>query len=260
MSESTTSTTNLPPGSTFLRRTVLVVVSVFAAWQIFATFLWIAPASGLRQIVPGNLLHEYMIPMQGQSWSVFAPEPINGEYRLQVRAEVTEGGVTRTTDWVDATAAELSMLTHNLTPPRAGVQASGVASDFKGAFDSLSEEQQEVAALGFYEGHDWRDRLEDGLDAHGNQAAVEDYMAAERVATAYATQVAYAMWGENVDHIQFIASRQNVVPFGERNDPDAERPPVQSAPLGWRGLIEEPGQSRENFARTFRAAVEASGQ
>jgi len=239
---------------------VLVVVAIFAAWQIFATFLWIAPASGLRQIVPGDLLRSYMIPMQGQSWSVFAPEPINGDYRLQVRAEVTENGTTRTTDWVDATAAELSMLTHNLAPPRAAIQSSELASRFKGAFDELSEEQQEVAALGFYQGDDWRERLSDGLAAAGDQAVAGRYIEAERTALAYSTQVAYAMWGDGVDHVQFVVSRQNVIPFAQRNDPDAERPAVQPAPLGWRGTLEEPGQSRENFARVFRTAVEESGQ
>lgn len=238
----------------------MVVVSIFAAWQIFATFLWIAPASGLREGVPGDLLREYMIPLQGQSWSVFAPAPINGDYRLQVRAEVTENGTTRETEWVDATAAELSMLTHNLTPPRAAIQSSVLASRVKGAYDELSDEQQDVAALGFYDGESWRDRLEDGLLVHGNPAAVEEYMAAERAGVAYATQVAYAMWGEKVEHVQFVTSRQNVVPFSQRNDPDAERPPVDAAPLGWRGPIEEQGQSRENFARTFRDAVEASDQ
>src|SRR5699024_61154 len=77
---------------------------------------------------------------------------------------------------------------------------------------------------------------------------------------AYATQVAYAMWGKNVQQVQYIVSRQNVIPFEERNDPEAERPEVQSAPTGWRATITEPGQSQQRFAEIFLAGVEASGQ
>src|SRR5690625_6020841 len=33
---------------------------------LFATFLWIAPSSALRDVVPGNALQSYMIPMFGQ--------------------------------------------------------------------------------------------------------------------------------------------------------------------------------------------------
>ncbi|HLS63263.1 MAG TPA: DUF5819 family protein, partial [Ruania sp.] len=126
---------------TTLRRVLVLLGVFFTAWHIFATFLWIAPGSGLRQVVPGNLLHDYMIPMHGQSWSVFAPNPINGDYRLQVRAVVGEGEEATETEWVDATAAELTMLTHNLFPPRASITAMDVASRFKGAYDDLNEAQ-----------------------------------------------------------------------------------------------------------------------
>ena len=245
---------------TTLRRVLILLGVFFTAWHIFATFLWIAPGSGLRQVVPGTLLHDYMIPMHGQSWSVFAPNPINGDYRLQVRAVVGEGEEATETEWVDATAAELTMLTHNLFPPRASITAMDVASRFKGAYDDLNEAQQDVVALGYYDGADWRDRLQAALLEHGNASAVMDYMDAERLADAYATQVAYAMWGQEVQQVQFIVSRQNVVPFAERNDPDAERPSVQPAPTGWRGLVVEPGQSQERFAEIFLAGVQESGQ
>lgn len=243
-----------------IRPTVIIVAIAFTAWHIFATFLWIAPPSGLRQVVPGDLLTRYMIPLNGQSWSVFAPEPINGDYRLQVRANVVEHGDTVTTEWVDATAAEMSMLTRNLAPPRAAIQAGQLASRFKGAYDNLNEDQQYVVQLGYYEGNDWRDRLAEALNDYGNHVSVDRYIEMERLVDAYATQVAYALWGDDVVHVQFVISRQNVIPFAQRNNPDAERPAVQPAPTGWRGLVEVPGQSRENFADIFRAAVEQSGQ
>ena len=245
---------------TTVKRVVMLLLVFFTAWHIFATFLWIAPSSGLRQVVPGTILHDYMIPMQGQSWSVFAPNPINGDYRIQVRAVISDDGTEVETDWVDATAAETTMLTHNLFPPRAAVTSIQVAANFKGAYDELNEEQQDVVALGYYDGDDWRDRLKTALLAHGNESAVMHYMERSRITGAYATQVAYATWGENVEQVQYIVSRQNVIPFEQRNDPDAERPSVQPAPTGWRGTTVEPGQSQEDFADIFRAGMEESGQ
>jgi hypothetical protein len=245
-----------------LRRLVLAIVVLFTAWHVFASFLWIAPPSGLRQAVPGSLLQQYMIPMFGQSWSVFAPEPINGDFRLQVRAVVPDeaGGEAEATDWVDATAAELSMLTHNLTPPRAAIQSTEIASQLFNAFNKLSTEQQDVVALGYYEGGaaDWSGRLEEALLATGEDGPARTYLEAEQLVTAYSTQVAHAMWGEDVQQVQFIVSRQNVIPFESRHDPNAERPAVQPAPTGWRGPIVRDGQSQEAFAEVFLRAVEAA--
>lgn len=261
--EAMASTGDAPPEHsrlTTLKRVVILLLVFFTAWHIFASFLWIAPYSGLRQAVPGKMLESYMIPMFGQSWSVFAPNPINGDYRIQVRAVVVEDGTEIETEWVDATEAEVTMLTHNLFPPRAAATSIQVASNFKSAYDELNDEQQDVVALGYYEGDDWRDRMKTALLAHGNENAVMHYMERSRITGAYATQVAYAMWGESVKQVQYIVSRQNVIPFDERNNPDAERPAVQSAPTGWRGTIVEPGQSQERFAEIFLAGVEESGQ
>lgn len=201
-----------------------------------------------------------MIPMFGQSWSVFAPNPINGDYRLEIRATILEDGEPVQTDWIDATTADLTMHMYRLFPARAGMVSTDVASRFKGAWDALNDDQKEIVELGYYKGDDWRDRMEEALRAHGNIGAVERYMEMERIAVAYSTQVAYALWGDDVQHIQFLASRQNVIPYAQRNDPDAVRPGVQPVPVGWRGMIELEGQSRENFANTFLRGFENSGQ
>lgn len=237
-----------------LRRAVVVVLALLAAWQIFASFLWIAPPSGVRQLVPGNLLHGYMIPLQGQSWSVFAPAPINGDYRLQVRAWVSGKDDAYATPWVDATAVELTMFTHHLFPPRAAIQSTELASRFKGAYDKLNADHKVIVKLGYFDGDDWQQRLEKKLDSYGAEANVAAYLKQEHMIDAYATQVAYAMWGDDVTRVQWVVSRRNVVPFAERNDDDVERPDPQIALTGWRGLVEEKGQSREHFRQVFRDA------
>lgn len=83
------------------------------------------------------------------------------------------------------------------------------------------------------------------------------YMAEEHLSTAYATQVAYAIWGADaVVKVQYRVSRQNVIPYKDRNDPSAQRPDPTFSTTGWRLPIEEEGQSRENFANTFRGQFE----
>ncbi|MDJ1370780.1 DUF5819 family protein [Gulosibacter molinativorax] len=238
-----------------LVRGVLVALSLVTAWHIFASFLWIAPSSPLREIPTQKVLSSYMIPFFGQSWSVFAPEPINGSYTLKVRAVVDDGSGPVETEWVDATAVEYSMIQNNLFPPRAGIQAGEVASQHKAEFDGLTADHQVIAGLNYFEG-DWEARLEEKMSSYGDAALVEEYMVTEHMATAYATQVARAVWGEDVQRVQYEISRQNVIPFADHHDPEAQQPPVQIIATGWRGLIVNPGQSDEAFADVFLRVYE----
>jgi hypothetical protein len=241
-----------------LARVGLTLVALVAAWHIFASFLWISPPSELRTIVPGNALSSYMLPWFGQSWSVFAPEPINGDYRFQVRAIVSgspdgegEAGYTAT-EWVDATEVELSKSRYNLFPPRAAMLSTQQATKLLNLWKTLSAEQQEITALGYYEGDNWLARMRTALNEHGDEQKVTNYIVQERYTTAYATQVAYAVWGEDrVTQVQFQVSRQNIIPFAERHNPDAERPAPQIANTGWRGTLVLEGQSSQDFRDAF---------
>jgi len=232
-------------------RVVMIAAALFTAWHILASFLWIAPYSAsAREIVGQERLSSYMIPMLGQSWSVFAPEPINGDYRFEVRAVVNG----EETEWVSASDVELSMIRYHLFTPRAGIVGMDVSSQYKGAWGKLTEDQQGVVGLNYFK-EDWEERMETALDAYGADN-VSAYMDQERRATAYATQVAIAIWGDDVERVQYQAIRQNVIPYNQRHDPDAERPGIQYSPSGWRGLIEVDGQSQDAFTKVFRAQYE----
>ncbi|MFE2655430.1 MULTISPECIES: DUF5819 family protein [Brevibacterium] len=239
-----------------VKRTIMVIAMALTGFHLFASFLWIAPSSTLREVIPGNLLSQYMIPMWGQSWSVFAPEPINGDYYFDVRAVVsTPDGGEETTDWVRATDVELDHSTYKLFPPRSAGLGISVASDLKGSWDDLSDDHKSIVALDYFRGEDSVERLTTKLDEYADpDGVVDDYLAEENTATAYATQVALAVWGEDVQRVQFLAARQNVVPFAQRNDKDAERPAVQPAAVGWRALTFADDQSNEDFADYFCAS------
>lgn len=250
------------PRPTWWVKLIAFAACLLTLWHVGASFLWIAPYSALREIPTQNVLASYMLPLFGQSWSVFAPEPINGDYHFNVRAVIEKDGEETETGWVSATDVELSMIRYNLFPPRAGIQSSEVASKQMNAYNDLNGEQQAVAALDFAEDgwEDWMVRSFDKLEGSDNPDTTE-YMAAEHLATAYATQVAYAIWGADaVVKVQYRVSRQNVVPFAERNNPNAQRPDPTFSTTGWRLPIEEKGQSRADFADVFRAQFERTQQ
>lgn len=243
-------------------RVVLVLVSLIAAWHIFAQLLWIAPYSAsMRSIVPGNLLTSWQIPFFGQSWSVFAPDPINGNYHFYIRAVEDVDGKQQNSKWIDAADTELKLSHHNLLPPRAAGLANEQASKYRDAYNKLTEAQLEVVKSNYYRGDDWKSRFENALyaasgDDETARANAGTFITQHAYTTAYATQVAKAMWGTDVDTIRFSISRQNAVPFDKRNDPDVKPEPEQWSPTGWRGAFTMPGQSEEDFADTFKKLAE----
>lgn len=246
---------------------------VLTAWHVLASFLWIAPYSAnAREIVPGTALSSYMLPFFGQSWSVFAPAPINGDYHFNVRAKTVDAaGRTVETGWVSATDVELSMIQYTLAPPRAGIQSTEVASGYKAAFDALNDAQQAIVRADF-ESEGGGDALAaalqntlsaqpgSGAEGASQQAAVDELLAQQRLSTAYATQVATAMWGSDVLAVQFRVSRQNVVPFAQRHDPDAERPAPTVVLPGWQTTVTEDGQNAAAFTQVFRGQHERMSQ
>src|SRR6218665_1001005 len=156
-----------------------VTVALFTAWHIFASFLWSSPVTPLRDIIPAKgLLTSYMIPWFGQSWSVFAPEPINGNYIFRVRA----------------TLAECAMAEYNLFPPRGANLAIHQASLLFGAYGALTDEQKKFTGQDFFTGDVWLGDLYDKMGGQSSATAT-DYIVQERYTDAYATQVSLALWG-----------------------------------------------------------------
>lgn len=236
-------------------RLVALGAVLFTGWHVLASFLWIAPYSAnAREVVGNKALSSYMLPFFGQSWSVFAPEPINGDYHFNVRATLGDGTET---GWVSATDVELSMIQYTLTPPRAGIQSVELASAYKSAYDDLTDTQQ-AAVGGDYIVDEWEVGLEAALaNQEGDDvSASESYLAEEHRAVAYATQVAHAIWGDEVETVQFRVSRQNIIPFADRHDPDATRPEPTIVLPGKRGPVVEAGQNEAAFADVFRAQFE----
>lgn len=237
------------------KRLALVALTLVLGWHLFASFLWIAPVSALREVVPGNALERYMIPMFGQSWSVFAPDPISADYYFDVRAVIVVDGEETATEWLRASDVELSRATHHLFPPRSSSSAIAQAMSIRSAWDDLSRQQKDVSSANYYEGDDWHTRMIDSLaGVPGDHDALEQYRNEDTAATAYSTQVALAVWGDSVQRIQYRVARHPVVSFDNRNDTNPARPDPSYIEPGWRGLVQDPEQSQILFATYFCSA------
>ncbi|SKA96329.1 hypothetical protein SAMN06295879_2201 [Agreia bicolorata] len=235
-----------------IKRGISSLLIVFLAWHVFASFLWIAPPTPLRDLVPGNVLQSYMIPWFGQSWSVFAPEPINGDNEILIRARLGSGSDPVSTEWINATDIEYQLAYHNLFPPKAATMGMHQAADFRSAWAKLNAQQQTAVSRDIPEGTELTDLL--AGDGGNLSDAALSYVDQEKRTNAYATEVAYAVWGDRVVSVQYLVQRQPIIPFQNRNDPDAAKPTPISFSTGWRDPSTSFETSDEAFRDNFLAA------
>ncbi|WP_205857671.1 DUF5819 family protein, partial [Phytoactinopolyspora endophytica] len=74
-------TINVPPIARGLAFFLVGLLSMHFAF----TFLWNAPSNAIKDAV-GDEMRGYMRPYFHQNWSLFAPNPVNAEDELLVRA------------------------------------------------------------------------------------------------------------------------------------------------------------------------------
>ncbi|GAB2734591.1 DUF5819 family protein [Streptomyces bullii] len=94
----------------------LAVVAVGVCAHLAMTFLHVAPANTLSK-EHGTAIDEWIYPEFEQNWKLFAPNPLQQNISVQVRAEVrTADGATRTTGWYDLSAQDGRAIDGNLLP------------------------------------------------------------------------------------------------------------------------------------------------
>lgn len=238
------------------------VVLLLVAVHMFLTAVVNTPNAAIKyDVLPGAVADQYVRPYLVQDYKIFAPDPADTDRQLWVRAWVAdESGEKTATEWINATHVELSS-TYRKTLRK---QLSIVGAErLMGAYSKLNEEHRAVVAENHLGGEALY-ALRDAMLAADDSAtaAVDEFIRADNYATSYATQVAYAMWGEQgtIEGVQVRAVYDPVIRWADRNDPDAERPPSKYTDLGWVPPMEWPGQDREAFARTFRAWAEQAEQ
>ncbi|MEH0471505.1 DUF5819 family protein [Streptomyces sp. B21-097] len=94
----------------------LAVVAVTVCLQVGMVFLHVAPSNTVTK-AHGKAIDDWIYPEFEQNWKLFAPNPLQQNISVQVRAQVrTEDGGSRTTGWYDLSAQDGRAIDGNLLP------------------------------------------------------------------------------------------------------------------------------------------------
>jgi hypothetical protein len=94
----------------------LAVVGVAACVHLLMVFLSLAPANTVTK-QHGKAVEEWVFPEFEQNWKLFAPNPLQQNIAVQVRAVVrAKDGGLRTTGWTDLSAQDGAAIDGNLVP------------------------------------------------------------------------------------------------------------------------------------------------
>ena len=94
----------------------LAVVAIGVCVHIGMTFLHVAPANTVTR-AHGKAVDDWIYPEFEQNWKLFAPNPLQQNISIQVRAGVRgPDGMTLTTGWYDLSAEDGRAIDGNLLP------------------------------------------------------------------------------------------------------------------------------------------------
>ncbi|WP_258024339.1 DUF5819 family protein [Streptomyces bambusae] len=94
----------------------LGAVAVAACWHLALVFLHVAPSNTLSKR-HARTIDDWIYPEFEQNWKLFAPNPLQQNVAVQVRAQVRDGaGGLVTTGWRDLTAQDTDAIRHNPLP------------------------------------------------------------------------------------------------------------------------------------------------
>ncbi|MFJ9021829.1 DUF5819 family protein [Streptomyces sp. NPDC102259] len=94
----------------------LAVVAVTVCMHVGMVFLHIAPSNTVTK-AHGKAIDDWIYPEFEQNWKLFAPNPLQQNIAVQVRAQVRSAdGGSRTTGWYDLSAQDGRAIDGNLVP------------------------------------------------------------------------------------------------------------------------------------------------
>ncbi|MFH8802395.1 DUF5819 family protein [Streptomyces sp. NPDC017936] len=115
----------------------LAVVAVAVCVHLGMVFLHVAPSNTVTK-THGRAIDDWIYPEFEQNWKLFAPNPLQQNIAVQVRADVrTVDGSSRTTGWYDLSAQDGRAIDGNLAPSHTQQNELRRAWDFyTGSHDS----------------------------------------------------------------------------------------------------------------------------
>lgn len=199
----------------------LAVVAVAVCAHLGLVFLHVAPSNTLTK-QHGAAVDEWVFPEFEQNWKLFAPNPLQQNVSVQVRAEVgTADGGIRTTGWYDLSAEDGRAIAGNPLPSHTRQNELRRAWDF------------------FVATHDSEDRP---VGLRGSLS--ETYL--RRIALLRLDRNDAAGPGGVVERVQYRSRTTNVAPPSWSGEKVSGRPTVRELP--WWSVAAETGGARTEAA------------
>ena len=222
------------------RSAFAAVASTLVGLHMLAVTLAAVPPNPVSNAVDAQL--DYLTPFFGQSWRLFAPDPIDEDMSLLVQGAYVDGdGNLRATPWVNWTRVEQDVIEHRLIGGRAGYITTKFYPRLDDEFQELeSPEQKAISARTSPLAPPSWDELRDYLARIGpDEDDLADYLRYDQAAIRLATDVVNARWpSRDVTAVRYALREQGVVPYDARHGTKAERqearPPATVRIGGWR--------------------------
>ncbi|MFF8962182.1 DUF5819 family protein [Streptomyces globisporus] len=93
----------------------LSLIGLLACTQVAMVFLHVAPSNTLTK-EHGKTIDRWIYPEFEQNWKLFAPNPLQQNVAVHVRAEVVDADGRRTTRWMNLTHEDAEGIRGNLFP------------------------------------------------------------------------------------------------------------------------------------------------
>lgn len=234
-------------------RMVVIALCLILAWHFLATYTWSAAPNAVRAAIGQQTLKSYMIPMFGQSWAVFAPNPGSVNQNLGVRAMVkTADGTTTQTGWVSLTDHSTTEgIRFHPVPSRLYLNDFILANRYYDSAMAINEKTRDIAGRS-YANKDWPDSLRSDFLAAIDQKdnpTIDSFIEYEKTVNALVSAVARAHWGDDVVQVQVRVLKTPVVPFAQRNED--VKPETTFFVDGWRTVDSGAGIDPDIFTSWY---------
>ena len=214
----------------------LLTCLVFTLGHTLMTIVHVAPINPIS-IAVDPAVSAYMLPFFQQNWQLFAPEPINSENGILVRAAVrTDDGSETITEFYDLTSPTIQAIyASRLFPPRRTRLIVNI-QQLLGYRDPLAQRLRETLSgdQDLSEDELYNAQLEVFPLTPGEQATHD---LAFEMLHSMAIEAAMSQWGEGVTAIQVRLTTNRFPPFSERGS-DERVGELTIADSTWLAVVE----------------------
>ncbi|MGP3964071.1 DUF5819 family protein [Nonomuraea sp. 3N208] len=184
-----------------------VICTLILSFHFIATFLYLAPRNPISE-QSASIVNDYINPYFRQGWGLFAPDPVDYNTRVLVRAKIRDStGMERTAGWTDISKPGIEKVRGSLFPAR-------LSRLVIGGHQIMTEAEVEPATTS--------QKSEDAAVTPDSPSAPDPIARwqAVRHMSAIATLAARAQWGNKITAVQVRISNHLVPRFSDRSQSD----------------------------------------